>query len=240
MDQASRDPGPLTSGGTPEFLLPRPLIYARQTRMAASSISLGAPRSSRCSTGSSPRSTVARRQRSSWSVSPASARHACSRSSRVAPTRGGISCSPGRRRSSSETCRSGCSSTRSTSTCRASTHGCWMVSRSVCGRSSRRCSRHCPPWPRAARWRRSTSATAAIAPCERCWRCSRVAGRSSLMLDDLHWCDQASVELLGALLHRPPAAPVLLALAARPRQLGERLSAGLERAHRAGAWLVSS
>ena len=55
-----------------------------------------------------------------------------------------------------------------------------------------------------------------------------------LMLDDLHWCDQASVELLGALLHRPPAAPVLVALAARPRQLGERLSAGLERAYRAG------
>ena len=54
-----------------------------------------------------------------------------------------------------------------------------------------------------------------------------------LMLDDLHWCDQASVELLGALLHRPPAAPVLMALAARPRQLGERLAAGLERAHRA-------
>src|SRR5215208_5541165 len=35
MDQGSRDPGPLTSGGTPEFLLRRPLIYARQTRMAA-------------------------------------------------------------------------------------------------------------------------------------------------------------------------------------------------------------
>ena len=56
-----------------------------------------------------------------------------------------------------------------------------------------------------------------------------------LMLDDLHWCDQASVELLAALLHRPPAAPVLMALAARPRQLGERLSAGLERAYRAGS-----
>ena len=44
-----------------------------------------------------------------------------------------------------------------------------------------------------------------------------------LMLDDLHWCDPASIELLGALLHRPPAAPVLLALAARPRQIDERL-----------------
>ena len=53
-----------------------------------------------------------------------------------------------------------------------------------------------------------------------------------LMLDDLHWCDPASIELLGALLHRPPAAPVLVALAARPRQIDERLSAALERAHR--------
>ena len=56
-----------------------------------------------------------------------------------------------------------------------------------------------------------------------------------LVLDDLHWADSASVELLGALLRRPPAAPVLIAMALRPRQLPERLSAALERAHRAGA-----
>src|SRR4051812_17764544 len=55
-----------------------------------------------------------------------------------------------------------------------------------------------------------------------------------LMLDDLHWCDQASVELLGALLHRPPATAVLVALAARPHHVGERLAARLEREHRAG------
>ena len=55
-----------------------------------------------------------------------------------------------------------------------------------------------------------------------------------LVLDDVHWADPASVELLGALLHRPPAAQVLIALAVRPRQLGERLSAAVERAHRAG------
>ena len=53
-----------------------------------------------------------------------------------------------------------------------------------------------------------------------------------LVLDDLHWADSASVELVGALLRRPPAAPVLLALAERPRQAPERLSAAVERAHR--------
>jgi ATP/maltotriose-dependent transcriptional regulator MalT len=53
-----------------------------------------------------------------------------------------------------------------------------------------------------------------------------------LVLDDLHWADAASVELLGALLRRPPAVAVLLALAVRPRQVPERLSAALDRAHR--------
>jgi ATP/maltotriose-dependent transcriptional regulator MalT len=53
-----------------------------------------------------------------------------------------------------------------------------------------------------------------------------------LVLDDLHWADSASVELLGALLRRPPAAPVVIALAVRPRQIPERLAATLERAHR--------
>jgi ATP/maltotriose-dependent transcriptional regulator MalT len=59
-------------------------------------------------------------------------------------------------------------------------------------------------------------------------------GTLVLVLDDLHWADAASVELLGALLRRPPVAPVLLALALRPRGGSERLMAALERAHRAG------
>ncbi|HEV8249280.1 MAG TPA: AAA family ATPase [Gaiellaceae bacterium] len=53
-----------------------------------------------------------------------------------------------------------------------------------------------------------------------------------LELDDFHWADSASMELLGALLRRPPAAPVLVALAARPRQMPDRLYAALERALR--------
>jgi len=55
-----------------------------------------------------------------------------------------------------------------------------------------------------------------------------------LVLDDFHWADSGSAELLGALLHRPPAAPVLVALAMRPRLVPERLSVALERALRAG------
>ncbi|MFL6010153.1 MAG: AAA family ATPase [Gaiellaceae bacterium] len=56
-----------------------------------------------------------------------------------------------------------------------------------------------------------------------------------LVLDDVHWADSASVELLSALLRRPPAASVLIVLAVRPRQLAERLFAAVERADRAGA-----
>jgi DNA-binding NarL/FixJ family response regulator len=54
-----------------------------------------------------------------------------------------------------------------------------------------------------------------------------------LILDDIHWADAGSVELLGSLLRRPPDA-VLIAMAARPRQLPERLQGPLERARRAG------
>ena len=53
-----------------------------------------------------------------------------------------------------------------------------------------------------------------------------------LVLDDVHWADPASVELLAALVHRPPAAPVLLVLAARPRQMAEAAATALERADR--------
>ena len=53
-----------------------------------------------------------------------------------------------------------------------------------------------------------------------------------LLLDDFHWADSASVELLGALLRRPPAAAVLTVVALRPRQTPERFAATLERARR--------
>jgi ATP/maltotriose-dependent transcriptional regulator MalT len=55
-----------------------------------------------------------------------------------------------------------------------------------------------------------------------------------LILDDLHWADSGTVELIGALLRRLPSAPVLLAMAIRPRQVPERLSTAFERADRSG------
>jgi tetratricopeptide (TPR) repeat protein len=56
-----------------------------------------------------------------------------------------------------------------------------------------------------------------------------------LVLDDVHWADAGTVEMLGALLRRPPAAGVLVAVALRPRQLPERLSGVLLRAQREGS-----
>jgi ATP/maltotriose-dependent transcriptional regulator MalT len=56
-----------------------------------------------------------------------------------------------------------------------------------------------------------------------------------VVLDDFHWADPASAELLDALLRRPPAAPVLVAVALRPRQGPPRFTAALDRAARAGA-----
>ena len=55
-----------------------------------------------------------------------------------------------------------------------------------------------------------------------------------LVLDDIHWADSASVELLGSLLRNPPDAAVLIVAAVRPRQAPERLSAALERGRRSG------
>ncbi len=44
-----------------------------------------------------------------------------------------------------------------------------------------------------------------------------------LVLDDLHWADDASVDCIRALAARPPAAPVLIVVAHRPHHLGSPL-----------------
>ena len=48
-----------------------------------------------------------------------------------------------------------------------------------------------------------------------------------VVLDDLHWADEASLALLAALLRRPARGPVLLALAFRPAQAPRKLAAAL-------------
>jgi DNA-binding CsgD family transcriptional regulator/tetratricopeptide (TPR) repeat protein len=55
-----------------------------------------------------------------------------------------------------------------------------------------------------------------------------------LALDDLHWADAASIDLLCHLLHAGFASPVLLVLASRPSQSESRLMAALDGAERHG------
>ncbi|WP_408898429.1 AAA family ATPase [Nocardioides sp. R1-1] len=50
-----------------------------------------------------------------------------------------------------------------------------------------------------------------------------------LLLDDLHWADRASVELLAHLVRRPPRQPVLIAAAFREHQVDPDLEAVVER-----------
>src|SRR3954453_22545998 len=55
-----------------------------------------------------------------------------------------------------------------------------------------------------------------------------------LILDDVHWADPASAELVAALLRNPPDAPGMMALGYRPAQTPPRLAAELEAAARHG------
>jgi ATP/maltotriose-dependent transcriptional regulator MalT len=54
-----------------------------------------------------------------------------------------------------------------------------------------------------------------------------VRGPVVLVLDDLHWCDDASAELLGHLVRRPPDGPVALALSFRTGRAPGRLADAL-------------
>ncbi|PRX06759.1 UNVERIFIED_ORG: regulatory LuxR family protein [Actinomadura viridilutea] len=53
-----------------------------------------------------------------------------------------------------------------------------------------------------------------------------------LMLDDLHWADEATIELLDHLVRHPPRARVTIAVAYRPAQASPRLAALVEHAVR--------
>ena len=75
----------------------------------------------------------------------------------------------------------------------------------TCAASSGTCCPSCRTPRRAARRPSRTSATAPTAPCASCSSASRRAAARAV-LDDVHWADAASVELLAALLRRPPRA----------------------------------
>jgi DNA-binding CsgD family transcriptional regulator len=60
----------------------------------------------------------------------------------------------------------------------------------------------------------------------------------TLILDDVHWADDASLELIAHLLRRPPPAAMLIALAFRAGQVPNSLLAALDAANRDG--LVST
>ncbi len=66
-----------------------------------------------------------------------------------------------------------------------------------------------------------------------------VGGRVVLALDDVHWADEASLELIGHLLRRPPRRGVMLVLAFRPAPARPALADALAGAARDGAvvWL---
>ena len=55
-----------------------------------------------------------------------------------------------------------------------------------------------------------------------------------LVLDDLHWADDGTVELVAHLLRHPVPAPLLLAVAYRPRQVAGQLAAAVDGAAAAG------
>ena len=55
-----------------------------------------------------------------------------------------------------------------------------------------------------------------------------------LQLDDLHWADAETAELVGYLVRHPPRARVLLAIAYRPAQVGAALADAIERGRREG------
>ncbi|MFI0366714.1 ATP-binding protein [Actinomadura sp. 1N219] len=59
-----------------------------------------------------------------------------------------------------------------------------------------------------------------------------------LVLDDLHWADDSSLELLSHLVRRPPRTGVLLAVAFRPDQVGAALAAPLRTAAEHGPSLT--
>ena len=91
----------------------------------------------------------------------------------------------------------------------ADPHALAVITSALEGRTRRRTRcRSASNLPCAARSARAIAATRPLVLC----------------LDDVHWADVASVDALAALVRRPPAAQVLIALAAREAQLPSSLA----------------
>ena len=133
----------------------------------------------------------------------------------------------GRRRSSSATCRSASGSTPSTPTSLRRSSAWTTAGTPSWSTSSPACCRRSAVRPGRA----APSPTSATAPTGAVRRLLELLARSRplvLVLDDLHWSDAASIELLAALLRRGADAPVLLALGVSPRA-GARAPVGRAR-----------
>ena len=76
---------------------------------------------------------------------------------------------------------------------------------------------------RGAGPRRRRGERRALATAPRAWRAARVDRRRApalLLIDDVHWADPATLELLEHLIRRPPAESLLIALGLRPGARG--------------------
>ena len=156
------------------------------------------------------------RRASAPRASPGSARRGCSPSCASAPRSAAIWCWPARRPSSSATCRSASGRTRSTPTSPRRTPAAGRGRRPA-GRARRGAAGAAGPGRDAAladeRYRAHRAVRTLL---------ERLAEPNALVLvlDDLHWGDTASIELIAALLRRGPdgarAARLRVPAAARP------------------------
>ena len=152
----------------------------------------------------------------------------CSPSCTIAPMRATSSCSRAARRSSSASSRSVPGSMRSMPTPHRRSTGCARPG------TPRRSRELAPILPSL----RSHADAAGRTVTDERYRIHRaVRGLLELLaeeqplvvvLDDLHWADEASLALLAALLRRPARGPVLIALAFRPAQAPRQLAAALD------------
>ena len=197
------------------------------SRGSRASESRGCSRTSPSRRRRAPRRPPARRRTTSGARrSPPARRATTSGAPRSPPARRGTTgrapCSPPARRSTRPTCRTRCGPTRWTAICpgpgSGGSRGSAWPARMRSPRSRRR-------WPAARRAART--ATASIARCATCSSGSRAPRRSCCASTTCTGRTLARSRRSPRCVHRPPAAPVLLALAARAGRLPAALTSAL-------------